>query len=99
MSSKRWPAPRSLSPLPNVFMIYVTAVCARPLRPISLFITHCASLSRFIHFIMFSPVTFLISFLIFLLSSLAGSCRALPSPRCPSLHLLHPSARDQGLPL
>lgn len=80
MSSTRWPSsPSSLSlpPLPNAFMIYAAAACLPP-HPISLFITHCAALPRFIYFIMFSTVTSLISFLIFLLSSLLAAASPLP---------------------
>lgn len=95
MSFVRWPRslllPPFLSPLLNALVIYVTAICSA-LHPISLFITHCTALSRFIYFIMFSAVTSLISFLIFIVTQRLAAVLPLSPllPPCAPLHCQRP---------
>lgn len=73
-------------------LMHLWPVCLQftyPLHPISLFIIHCTALSRFVYFIMFSAVSSLISFLIFLLNLVVGR----------QVATLSPPVRDKGLPL
>ena len=86
MTSSRWPAPSSCLPSCLLCLMrswYMWLQSSHPLRPISLFITQCAALSRFIYFIMFSAVTSLISSLIFTRTQQLAAVLPLPSPHLP----------------
>lgn len=69
MSSGRWSRLPLLPPRlsPPLDALLMSCYCS-PLTPVSLFITHCTALLRFIHFIFFCVVASLISFFIFILT-------------------------------
>ena len=86
MTSSRWPAPSSCLPSCLLCLMhswYMWLQSSHPLHPISLFITQCAALSRFIYFIMFPAVTSLISSLIFTRTQQLAAVLPPPSPRLP----------------
>lgn len=98
MSSGRWSRLPLLPPRlsPPLDALLMSCYCS-PLTPVSLFITPCTALLRFIHFIFFLCGRFSYFIFYFYFNSMAGSYAALVSPFC--LFVPRRATRNEGLSL